>query len=290
MFKRLCFIGVGLIGSSMARAARQHQLAETIIAVGQTECLPNLQMAKQIEVIDEYYTDIKQAVENVDCIVIATPVGAVESIFTQLKEYWRDDVIYTDVCSTKGSVIAAAEKVFSGIPDNFVPTHPIAGAESSGAAAGRADLFLEKRLVVTPLPNTRRDALQKITQFWQHIGAFVSTMSVEHHDKVLAATSHLPHVLAFAMVDLLGRKDEQEEIFKYAAGGFKDFSRIASSDPTMWLDICLANKAQILPLIQQLQIELNQIENMLEQEQKQQIFDLFSYARDARQRFLDQLL
>lgn len=151
------------------------------------------------------------------------------------------------------------------------------------------DLFQNRRLIITPLAYTDPEAVAKITAFWERIGSSVSVMSVEHHDTVLAATSHLPHILAFALVGLLGHKDEQREIFKYAAGGFKDFSRIASSDPTMWLDICLANKNEIIPLIQQLKDELSNVEQLLVNDQAQQLFDTFTYARNARQRFLDTL-
>jgi prephenate dehydrogenase len=155
--------------------------------------------------------------------------------------------------------------------------------------ASDAELFKNRRLIITPLDDTNLQAVDKLSRFWQQIGSSVSVMSVEHHDTVLAATSHLPHLLAFALVGLLGRKDEQREIFKYAAGGFKDFSRIASSDPTMWMDICLANKQEIIPLLQQFKAELNTIEQALAANQGQQLFDTFTYARNARQRFLDTL-
>lgn len=289
MFKRLCVIGIGLIGSSIARAARQQGLCKQIVAYGREANLPNLQLAKELNVIDEFYTDIELAVTNADCVVIATPVGVVESVFESLRPFWNENTVYTDVCSTKGSVVAAAQAVFTEVPANFVPAHPIAGAECCGVEAGKADLFEQKRLILTPLDSTNIQTIEKVTQFWEGIGSSVSLMNVKHHDTVLAATSHLPHILAFALVDLLGRKDEQEDIFKYAAGGFKDFTRIASSDPTMWLDICLANKQEIIPLIQQLQSELSKIEQMLEHDESPQIFETFSYARNARQRFLDQL-
>ncbi len=289
MFNRLCVIGIGLIGSSVARAARQRGLCSEIVAFGREANVQNMRKAKQLNVIDEFYTDIEAAVANADFIVIATPVGVVESIFTLLKPFWNDNAVYTDVSSTKASVVAAAQAVFNQVPSNFIPAHPIAGAERSGVDAGRADLFEHKRLIITPLDSTNIKALDKITRFWENIGSAISIMDVKHHDTVLAATSHLPHILAFALVDLLGRKDEQAEIFKYAAGGFKDFSRIASSDPTMWLDICLANKQELIPLIQQLQSELGKIEQMLAHDESQQIFETFSYAKNARQRFLDQL-
>ncbi|MGR8929831.1 MAG: prephenate dehydrogenase [Gammaproteobacteria bacterium] len=287
MFKRLCVIGTGLIGGSIARAARQQGLCEQIVAYGREKNLANLQRAKELGVIDEFYLDIAAALENADLVIVATPVGTMQAIFESIKPYWNQQAIYSDAGSTKGSVVAAMEAVFGKVPSNFVPAHPIAGAERSGVEASNGELFKNRRLIITPLADTDDTAVVKLTAFWERIGSSVSIMSVEHHDVVLASTSHLPHILAFALVGLLGRKDEQKEIFKYAAGGFKDFSRIASSDPTMWLDICLANKQEIIPLIRQLKDELSHIEQMLLAEESQALFDTFKYARDARQRFLD---
>lgn len=289
MFNRLCLIGVGLIGGSIAQAARQQGLCKQIVAFGHEKNSPNLQLARQLGVIDDFYTDLPAALEQADLVIIATPVGAVSSVFAQLKPYWSPQAIYSDACSTKGSVVEAVQAVFGQVPDNFVPAHPIAGAERSGVEASSADLYQNRRVIITPLATTDTQAVDKLSQFWRQLGSSVSLMSVEHHDTVLAATSHLPHILAFALVGLLGHKDEQREIFKYAAGGFKDFSRIASSDPIMWQDICLANKNEIIPLIQQYKAELSRIEQMLADDQAQQLFDTFTYARNARQRFLDTL-
>ena len=288
MFNRLCIIGVGLIGGSVARAARQKGLSKTIVGYGRQQDVNNLALAKQLGVIDDYFLDIAIAVKDADCVLIATPVGTIETIFGLLKPFWSSKTIYTDVGSTKGSVITAAERVFGAVPDNLVPAHPIAGAEQSGVTASLADLFQNKRVIITPTLNTRSDDLDKIQQFWEQLGAAVSVMDARQHDGVLAATSHLPHLLAFALVDLLGHKDEQNEIFKYAAGGFKDFTRIASSDPTMWQDICAANKDEIIPLIQQTREQLGKIQRMLENDDSQQLFETFTYARKARQRFIEQ--
>lgn len=288
MFNQLAIIGIGLIGGSVARAARQRGLAKRIVAVGREVDLANLQLARQLNVVDAYHYDVKDAVVAADCVVIATPVASVESVLRMLQPYWNVDAVYTDVCSTKESVICAAETVFGQIPGNFIPAHPIAGAECSGVAAGTADLFENRRLIITPVSTTDLQAQAKITRFWEALGSTVSTMESVHHDTVLAATSHFPHVLAFALVNLLGCQDENAEIFKYAAGGFKDFSRIASSDPAMWRDICMANKQEIIHLIHQFQAELSAITEMLEQDQRQRLFDTFAYANQARQRFLDQ--
>jgi prephenate dehydrogenase len=287
MFNKICIIGVGLIGGSVARAARQQGLSKTIIGFGREDDLMNLQTAKQLGVIDDYCLNISEAVTNANCIVIATPVGAIESVFTLLKPLWNEKVIYTDVGSTKINVITAAERVFGYVPDNLVPAHPIAGAEQSGAVAAVDDLFINKRLIITPDKSTRPDMVQTMRKFWEQLGTHVAIMDATHHDAILAATSHLPHIVAFALVDMLGHKDEKSEIFKYAASGFRDFTRIASSDPTMWLDICIANKNEIIPLIQQLKVELDKVESLLDSNENQQLFNIFTYAGNARQRFLD---
>ena len=288
MFERLCIIGVGLIGGSIARAARHYGLSKSIVGYGRLEDVPNLEAAKYLGVIDDYYLQIESALEGIDCLIIATPVAAVESIFALLKPYWSQQIIYTDVGSTKLSVIKAAEHVFGKVPDNFIPAHPIAGAEQSGVEASFYDLFLNRRLIITPLKNTQTNSIRKIQNFWELSGSVVSMMDVNRHDAVLAATSHLPHILAFALVDMLGHKDEQSEIFKYAAGGFRDFTRIASSDPAMWRDICIANKSEIIPLIQQTRMQLDKIECLLENDKDQQLLEIFAYANTARQRFLNQ--
>ena len=288
MFDKLCIIGVGLMGGSVARAARLKGLSKIIMGYGRLQDLQNLETAKHLGVIDDYSLDIEVAVQDADCVVIATPVESIESILSLLQPIWSDQTIYTDVGSTKGSVVAAAQRVFGVIPNNFVLAHPIAGAEQSGVVAAVDDLFVNKRLIISPLSHTRIDALKKIQSFWEQCGSDVSMMEVHRHDAILAATSHLPHVLAFALVDMLGHQDEQSEIFNYAAGGFRDFTRIASSDPTMWRDICLANKNEIIPLLQQTKLQLDKIQCLLENNDGQQLFEIFAYANTARQRFLNQ--
>ncbi|MDQ7090831.1 MAG: prephenate dehydrogenase/arogenate dehydrogenase family protein [Methylococcales bacterium] len=288
MFNKLCIIGVGLIGGSIAKSARQKKLAKTIVGFGRPEDFENLKHAQKLKIIDHYYTDIQLAVENANCVIIATPVGSFERIFKQLKPHWSKETIYTDAGSTKGSVIKAAQTVFGFVPTNFVPAHPIAGAEKSGAEAAQIELYKNKRLIITPLKETNKKALSTIQTFWEAIGSYVSFMDIKHHDTVLGATSHLPHILAYALTDLLGQKNETIEIFKYAAGGFNDFTRIASSDPTMWLDICMANKDEIIPLLFEFRHKLEQIEIMLQDNKTHDLFETFSYAQNSRQQFLDQ--
>ena len=290
MFNKLCIIGVGLIGGSIAKTARQNHLTKAIVGFGRKQDEENLIAAKELGVIDAYYLNLADAVLEADCVIIATPVASFQAIFQALKQQnlWSEKTIYTDVGSTKGNIIAAASQVFGFVPDNFVPAHPIAGAEQSGVHAAIVDLYLNKRLIITPVSNTNPEAVQKIQIFWEGLGAIVSIMDAQQHDKVLAATSHLPHLLAFALTDMLGHQDEESEIFKYAAGGFRDFTRIASSDPTMWADICTANKDAILPLIEQLQSELAKIQGLLMNDDYKALFATFTYAKSARQRFLDQ--
>lgn len=288
MFKKLCVIGVGLIGGSIAKAARKNNLVEKIVGFGRADDVENLQLAKELGVIDEFFTEIAPAVLDADCVIIATPVAATENVLKQLKPFWSQKTIYTDVGSTKGNVVEAAKNVFGEVPSNFIPAHPIAGAENSGVGAALDDLFLKKRLIITPLENTDSDSLNALQQFWEKIGAIVSLMNVQEHDSVLAATSHLPHILAFGLVDMLGHRDEQEDIFKFAAGGFRDFTRIASSDPTMWTAICEANKNELVPLLEQFKTELSKVQTLLETDDYTQLSELFAYANTARQRFLAQ--
>lgn len=287
MIRRLCLIGVGLIGGSLSLALKEKGLVGTI--VGFDTDSRNLSQALKLGVIDLAADSVGQAVAGADWVVIATPVGALARVFAELKPHWRDDWTVSDTGSTKLDVVEAASRILGDVPVNFVPGHPIAGAELSGAGAARADLFERKRVILTPVERTNRSVLHKVEQCWLGIGALVSEMAPAHHDEVLAATSHLPHILAFVLTEMLGRKDEQQEIFQYAAGGFRDFTRIASSDPRMWLDICLANRQQLLPLLEEYREALRIAGQLIQSEKAEELLALFSDARNARQRFLDQL-
>lgn len=286
MIKRLCLIGVGLIGGSIARAAKQQGICAEIVGIDRDK--ENLKKAKDLSVIDVAVTEIQEGARDCDLVVIATPVGAIERVLFELKSCWVQDIVYTDVGSTKAVVYEALQHVFGDVPSNFVPGHPIAGAEKSGVEASVAGLFRGKRVILTPSANSDRKAVKTVKRFWEDLGATVSTMDPLHHDAVLAATSHLPHILAYALADMLGRKDENSEIFKYAAGGFKDFTRIASSDPAMWLDICMANRGEIANLIQQMIVELDSIDAMLKNKNTEDLYEMFCRANSARKRFLEQ--
>jgi prephenate dehydrogenase len=286
--RRLCIIGVGLIGGSVARAARSAGFCGEIVGVDQ--CAENLAKAIDLGVIDAGRVSVAEGAEGADGVMIAAPVGSLPAIFAALKPVWSDRAVYTDAGSTKQDVIAAARWALGLVPANFVPGHPIAGAERSGVAAAQENLFRNKRVILTPVAGvTDERATGLVTALWEAAGAQVSCMDAHHHDEVLAATSHLPHVLAYALTHMLGRKDEQQEIFCYAAGGFRDFTRIASSDPRMWQDICLANRDQIMPLMHQFSEELQRVASLMQEGSAQSLFDYFTEARGARQRFLDQL-
>lgn len=282
---RLCIIGVGLIGSSVARSARLQGLVQGI--TGYDRDAANLDLAVKLGVIDQASESLADAVAGADWVFLAVPVGSIEAVLSELEPHWNAATTYTDVSSTKQDVLAALSRVFGHIPANFVPGHPIAGAERSGVEAGKADLFAGKRVILTPVSETSDSAVDKVATFWQTLGAHVSFMDPLRHDQILAATSHLPHVLAFALTDMLGRMDEQEAIFQYAAGGFRDFSRIASSDPGLWRDICLANQAQIVPLIDAYCAALTAIRDLIAQESATELHDTFNRARSARERFLN---
>ncbi len=286
MLERLCIIGVGLIGGSVARAARAFGLARQIIGVDRSP--ETLRQAQALGVVDAGCVSAAEGAREADGVVIATPVGKMQAVFEALAPVWSEQAFYTDVGSTKASVVEAAQAGLGRVPGNFVPAHPIAGRELSGVGAAVADLFQGKRVILTPLPETDVRVLERVREFWRGLGAEVHAMSVAHHDHVLAATSHLPHVVAYALTHLLGRKDEKDEIFRYAAGGFKDFTRIASSDPEMWADICLANAGEILALLRRFEQELMAFGDLIGCGDRQAVLDYFGEARAARQRFLDQ--
>ena len=290
MIKRLTIIGVGLIGGSLARAVKRAGLCEEIVGSGRD--VAQLRKAVELGVIDRYDVDIASAVHDADMVVIAVPLGAMEQVLRALVGHIRPDTIITDVGSAKASVVAAARNVFGEVPANFVPGHPIAGTEKNGVEASFAELFQGRRVILTPLPHTDAHALAQVHLLWRAVGAEVIEMGVEHHDEVLAATSHLPHILAYALVDTLVRMDacedanpdSSEEIFRFAAGGFRDFTRIASSDPTMWRDICLANRLAIITLLERFRGDLDALTDLIRAGDGERIAAVFSRAKAARDR------
>lgn len=283
MINRLCIIGVGLIGGSLALSLKMAGACKSIVGVSRHT--GNLEKAKQLGVIDEYDTDVSKAVSGADVIVIAVPVGAMSSIFDSIKDHVHADAVITDVGSTKGSVVQAAQQSFGQLPARFVPGHPIAGTEKGGVESAFEGLFKNRRVILTPAKHTEKQALNIIQEMWQSIGADVCTMDIDHHDEVLAATSHLPHALAYTLVDTLANMEEHNEIFEYAAGGFRDFTRIASSDPVMWHDICLANADALLAVIHRFSADLSKLEQAISNNDSKYVLELFQRAKQERDRF-----
>jgi prephenate dehydrogenase len=238
-------------------------------------------------VIDRFTHDVSSAVEGADFVVLAVPLGAMLGTLEAMKGHLSDNVVVTDVGSVKGSVVEDARRVFGQVPGFFVPGHPIAGTERSGVEAAFPELFRNRRVILTPLQETDPAALERVEQVWKLCGAEITRMSVEHHDEVLAATSHLPHMLAYSLVDSLARLQENDEIFRYAAGGFRDFTRIASSNPTMWRDICLANREALGQMLQRFIDELKDLTDLLQKGDAEGLLVLFERAKAARDRYVD---
>lgn len=285
MIERLCIIGVGLIGGSLARALRDAGACQEVVGAGRS--VGNLQIAVDLGVIDRYETDLGQAVSGADMVVVCVPLGAMEGVFNAIKGQLSGQVVLTDVGSAKGNVIEAAQRAFGSVPDFFVPGHPIAGTEQSGVEASFPGLYNNRRVILTPLPGTSARATGRVRDMWEAAGAQVVSMNPVHHDAVLAATSHLPHLLAYSLVDTLARLDDNDEVFEYAAGGFRDFTRIASSDPVMWRDICLANRDAILLMVEHYIDDLQVLREAIRNHDGQQLLDVFSAAKAARDRFID---
>jgi prephenate dehydrogenase len=284
VIERLSIIGVGLIGGSLARALRAAGACREVVGAGRN--VDNLQTAVDLGVIDRYETDLAKAVSGADMVVVCVPLGAMEAVFNAIKGALAGQVVLTDVGSAKGSVIEAARRAFGSVPDYFVPGHPIAGTEQSGVEASFPELYHERRVILTPLPDTSSHATARVRDMWEIAGAQVVSMNPVHHDAVLAATSHLPHLLAYSLVDTLARLDENEEVFEYAAGGFRDFTRIASSDPVMWRDVCLANGDAILLMVEHYIKDLQVLSEAIRNHDGQQLLDVFSTAKAARDRFI----
>jgi len=280
MINKLALIGVGLIGGSLARALRDAGHVREVIGYGRG--LANLQRAVELGVADRVETSLSAAVRDADMVVLATPVGCMAEILEAIAPYLAKDAVVTDVGSVNGTIAEAARSALGEKLTHFVPGHPIAGTERTGVEASFSSLFVGRRVVLTPLPETSAEAMTRVRAMWQAAGAEVVSMSVEHHDAVLAATSHLPHLLAYALVDMLAQLDDSREIFAYAAGGFRDFTRIASSDPVMWRDISLANRAAIVKMLKQYQAEVNGLIKAVAAADGEKLLTLFARAKAAR--------
>jgi prephenate dehydrogenase len=285
MIRRLAVVGVGLIGGSLARALRAAGEVGEIVGCGRGKA--NLERAVELGVIDRYSHDVGEAVAGADTVFVAVPLGAMRDAFAAMRDHLAPDAVVTDGGSAKGSVVADAR---TGLGDGlraFVPGHPIAGTERTGVESSFAALYQNRRVILTPLPENDAATVERVARMWRACGAEVAEMSVEHHDEVLAATSHLPHMLAFGLVDALARMKENDEIFRYAAGGFRDFTRIASSSPVMWRDICLANRDALSRMLERFALEMTDLAEAIRRGDGEHLLEIFSRAKAARDRYVD---
>lgn len=280
----LLFVGLGLIGGSLAAALRGTGFAARMTAFNRNRA--TLDFALGAGLIDAAPASLEEAIAEADLIVVGVPTLSVGRIFAAIRAHARPDVLITDVASVKGSVVAAAREAFGAVPPRLIPGHPIAGAEKSGVEAARADLFVRHRVILTPLPESDPEALATIDAMWRLTGAEVVRMDVAAHDRVLALTSHLPHLLAFALVDSLAGQPASDEIFRCAAGGFRDFTRIASSDVVMWRDIALANRDALLGALDGFTHTLDAVRAAVASGDGEELEQVFGRARAARERYL----
>jgi prephenate dehydrogenase len=278
---KLAVIGVGLIGGSFALALKQARKASQVVGVGRNAA--NLKLALERGIIDAIAPDPASAARDADLVLVSTPVAQFPKVFAGLA---GAKGLITDGGSTKRDVIFAARKALGKKIARFVPAHPIAGAEKSGAGAASAELFREKRVVLTPLRENVNEDVAKVEQAWSACGARLSRMDPEEHDAVLAAVSHLPHLLAYALVHDVAKRNNSAQLFSFAAGGFRDFTRIASSHPEMWRDICLANRDRLLQELKSYANELGSIRKLLQAGDGAALEKLFSAARDARNKWI----
>jgi prephenate dehydrogenase len=284
-FERVAIIGVGLIGGSFSLALKEKKLCGHVVGAGRSAA--NLETALERGAIDSIAPDAATAAQDADLVLIATPVAQFEQVLASIKSNLKPNAIVSDAGSTKRDVVAAARKGLGTKVARFVPAHPIAGAEKSGAGAASADLFRGRRVVLTPLAENGGEDIETIAGAWSAVGARVSRMTPEEHDGVFAAVSHLPHLLAYALVNEVSRRPNSAQLFGYAAGGFRDFTRIASSHPEMWRDICVANSDQLLKEISNFSVELESIRRFLENGDAASLEKLFAGARAARARWLN---
>ena len=285
MFQKITIIGIGLMGSSFARAVKLNGLAKEVVAFDNDE--ENLKIAIDLNVIDAGYNSIQSAIKNADLIVFATPVGCFDSISSKISSLVEPDTIITDLGSVKSSVVDVFKRYFK--EKNIVPAHPISGSEKAGAKYGRADLFKDRWCILTPLENTDPSITSRMKKLWESLGSQVEIMLPKQHDVVLAMTSHLPHLLSYSLVDTAVNAEDNlnEDIIRFSAGGFRDFTRLAGSDPIMWRDICIKNKDAILEIMSYFKDNLKKHENMIENECSDDLENLFSKTKDVRKKVID---
>jgi cyclohexadieny/prephenate dehydrogenase len=286
LFEKIALIGIGLIGSSLARVVRRENIAGHIAIATRSE--KTLARAGELGLGDSYTTDAAEAVKDADLVIVSVPVGSSGAVAREIARALKPGAIVTDVGSTKRSVIA---QMSPHLPEgvHFIPGHPIAGTEKSGPDAGFAELFENRWCIFTPLPGTDPEALEKLSEFWRGCGSNVDTMDPDHHDKVLAIVSHLPHIIAY---NIVGTADDLEtvtksEVIKYSASGFRDFTRLAASDPTMWRDVCLHNKDAILEMLARFSEDLASLQRAIRWGDGDKLFDLFTHTRAVRRSIIE---
>lgn len=282
MINKITIIGVGLIGGSLARALKERNLAKVVFGYGRDKS--RLEEAQKSNVIDAFSTNIKEAIDEANIIVIATPVGTFKDILHQIEPLISSNVIITDVGSTKSDIVNIVNDVLKDKSSYFIPAHPIAGKERSGFEVSDSKLYDGKKVIITPQETNSPESIDVIDQMWKNVGADVDFMSAESHDNLLGMTSHLPHMLAFSLVNYLVDQNPNASI--YAGGGFKDFSRIASGDAIMWRDICLQNKNQIMNHLKGYQSTLDDLLEAINDEDSEKLGQLFTTAKKTRDSWL----
>lgn len=284
--KKILVVGLGLIGASFACAIKKAKAAD--IVLGSTRSEKTLKTAIRRNIIDGGSNDLETMaalLQKGDVILIATPTLSVTDKLVILKDALARGVIVTDAASVKGDIARKAKEIFGDMPEHLILGHPIAGSEKSGLDATNPALYVDHRVILTPSANTNKQSLNKVSRLWRCVGARVSLMDVDEHDRILALTSHLPHVLAFALVDALAKQSGSKDIFSYAAGGFRDFTRIAGSDPHMWHDIVIANRPAILAALGYFENGLSRLRTAIDQKDSKTLVDIFAGAKSARDRF-----
>jgi prephenate dehydrogenase len=281
---RLVVVGVGLIGGSLALALRAKDAVREVVGVGRSQ--RNMDDALRLGIIDRAETNMRSALQGADVVLVATPVAQMPRVFADVAATLEPRTLVTDGGSTKQDVIAAARAAFGARIHQFVPGHPIAGTEQTGASAAFPELFRNRKVVLTPLPENSPGAAATVRALWEATGATVIDMTAERHDAILAAVSHLPHLLAFGLVEELALRPDAADYFRFAAGGFRDFTRIASSSPEMWRDIALANRSFLLDELKRYRGQVERLERLVECADGDTLFRLFATARDARNDWL----
>jgi len=279
-FGKVVIFGVGLIGGSFALGLKAAEQVEEVVGFGRS--LATLTQALDLGIIDRVGANAGQEVADADLVLIATPVGQMSEIMARIAPYLGPETVVTDGGSTKSDVVAVARAAFGERIAQFVPAHPIAGAENSGAGAARADLYRDKKLVLTPLPENTVLNVARVRSAWEWCGALIHELDAQDHDRIFAAVSHLPHLLSFALVNDLALRDNHDLLFSYAASGFRDFTRIAASHPEMWRDICLANRVALLDELDRYRAQLDELHDALQRGDGEALEKTFAVARSAR--------